>query len=89
MSTCPLRPIGKHFAVIPQDVTTQTDGGILLPDVATDKPTRGTVVAIGQKVDNVQVGDTVLYSRFAGTEVTLDGTDYLLLTQGDILAVDA
>ena len=74
----------------------KTAGGIIIPDTAKEKPQRGEVVAVGEgKVaDNgttikpqVSVGDQVLYGKYAGTEITIDGQDYLIMRESDILAV--
>jgi len=69
----------------------KTAGGIIIPDTAKEKPLKGTVVAVGSgKKDEpmtVKVGDQVLYSKYAGTEITIDGKEYLIVRESDILAI--
>jgi chaperonin GroES len=69
----------------------KTAGGIIIPDTAKEKPQRGTVVAVGTgKKDEpmtCKVGDTVLYGKYAGTEVTWEGKDYLIMREADIFAI--
>ena len=85
------RPLGNRvLAKIPEEKT-QTEGGIFLPEnSAKDKPTQAEVVSIGDAVSGINVGDTVVYSKFAGTNLTLDDVDYLVLdVEKDILGVIA
>jgi chaperonin GroES len=75
----------------PLQAETKTASGIIIPDNAKEKPQKGTVVAVGpgtkdEKV-TVKVGDTVLYGKYAGTELKFDGTDYLMMRESDILAI--
>ncbi|NBX12027.1 MAG: co-chaperone GroES [Chitinophagaceae bacterium] len=69
----------------------KTAGGIIIPDTAKEKPQRGTVIAAGPgKKDEpvtVKAGDTVLYGKYAGTEIQIDGDDYLIMRESDILAI--
>lgn len=70
----------------------KTASGIIIPDTAKEKPVRGTVVAVSTKDDEdksptVKIGDTVLYGKYAGTEVNYEGKDYLIMRESDILAV--
>jgi chaperonin GroES len=91
-----LQPLGDRILVKIQEADEQTVGGIILPDSAKDKPQVGEVVQVGigkhndsgalQPID-VQVGDKVLYSKYAGTEINLNGADHMLLREQDILAV--
>ena len=75
----------------PAPAEEKTAGGIIIPDTAKEKPQRGTVVAVGNgKKDEpmtVAVGDTVLYGKYSGTEISLDGKDYLIMRESDILAI--
>ena len=75
----------------PAAAETQTASGIIIPDTAKEKPQKGTVLAIGNgKKDEpmtVKVGDTVLYGKYAGTDLKLDGKDYLIMREDDILAI--
>ena|ERR1043166_120147 len=70
----------------------KTASGIIIPDTAKEKPQRGKVIAVSEKDDKgnkpeVQVGDTVLYGKYAGTEVQVDGRDYLIMRESDIFAI--
>ncbi|MEL6445464.1 MAG: co-chaperone GroES [Bacteroidota bacterium] len=90
-----LKPLADRVVVKPQEAETQTAGGLYIPDTAKEKPQRGTVVAVGPgRVENgtkidmtVQEGDTVLYGKYAGTEIALDGDDVLIMRESDILGV--
>jgi chaperonin GroES len=77
--------------VEPAAAETTTASGIIIPETAKEKPQRGTVVAVGNgKKDEpmtVAVGDTVLYGKYSGTEIALDGKDYLIMRESDILAI--
>ena len=88
-----IRPLGDRVVVEPAKAEEKTSSGIIIPDTAKEKPNQGTVVAVpddnGDK-DNqvtVKVGDTILYGKFAGTEIEIDGNDYLIISEQDILAV--
>lgn len=92
-----LKPLGDRVIVEPVEEGTTTASGIVLPDSAKEKPQRGTVIAVGagnwdEDGDKrlpleVEVGQDVLYSKYGGTDVQVDGTDYLILRESDILAV--
>jgi chaperonin GroES len=77
--------------VEPAAAETKTASGLIIPDTAKEKPQKGTIVAIGNgKKDEpltVKVGDTVLYGKYGGTELKLEGTDYLMMRESDILAI--
>lgn len=88
-----LQPLGDKVVVEAQDAAETTSGGIVLPDAAQDKPQQGKVVAVGpgRILDSgeraemaVKVGDTVVYSKYGGTEIKLDGEEYLILDQDSI-----
>ena len=90
-----LQPLGDRIVVQAVEQEAQTKSGLLIPDSAKEKPQKGTVVAVGpgRQTDegkrlemDVATGDTVVYSKFAGTEFTEDGDDYLILSERDILA---
>ncbi len=90
-----LQPLGDRIVVQAVEQEAQTKSGLLIPDSAKEKPQKGTVVAVGpgrltdegKRLDmDVATGDTVVYSKFAGTEFTEDGDDYLILSERDILA---
>jgi chaperonin GroES len=91
-----LTPIGDRVVVKPEPEEQKTRSGIVLPDTAKEKPSEGTVVAIGsgrildngQKVPmEVKVGDKVIYSKYGGTEVKIDDEEYIILSEKDILAI--
>ncbi len=85
------RPLAGKVLVKPIEAEEKTAGGIIIPDSAKEKPLQGKVVAIGKsKKDEemeVSVGDSVLYGKYAGTEISIEGEDYLLLSQTDILII--
>lgn len=90
-----LRPLGDRVVVEPQRQEEVTAGGIVLPDKAKEKPVRGKVIAVGRgRVEegktipvDVQVGDLVLYNKYGGTEVKIEGKEYLIMRESDIHAV--
>ena len=85
-----IRPLADRVVVEPREAETKTAGGLYIPDTAKEKPQQGVVVAVGPgKKDEpmeVAVGETVIYGKYAGTEVKLDGEEYTILRQGDVLA---
>jgi len=89
--TVNLKPLSDRVLVEPAAAETTTASGIIIPDTAKEKPQRGTVVAVGTgKKDHsmtVKVGDVVLYGKYAGTELKIDGKDYLIMREDDILAI--
>lgn len=91
MSDVNIKPLEDRVLVLPQAAEERTASGIIIPDSAKEKPQKGTIVAVGtgnKDVDmQVKVGDTVLYGKYAGTELSVDGNDYLIMRQSDILAV--
>ena len=84
-------PLHDRVIVKPAPAEEKTAGGIIIPDTAKEKPQRGIVIAAGPgKKDepvSVKKGDNVLYGKYAGTEITLEGEDYLIMRESDILAV--
>ena len=86
-----MKPINDRVVVKPAPAEEKTKGGIIIPDTAKEKPQRGEVVAVGPGKDGnlmtVQVGDTVLYGKYAGQELNYDGEDYLIMREDDILIV--
>ncbi|HQN98776.1 MAG TPA: co-chaperone GroES [Bacteroidales bacterium] len=86
-----LKPLADRVLVEPAEAEQKTAGGIIIPDTAKEKPQKGTVVAVGNgKKDEpltVKVGDEVLYGKYAGTEINIDGKDYLIMRESDILAI--
>lgn len=86
-----ITPLHDRVIVEPAAAEEKTASGIIIPDSAKEKPQRGVVVAAGPgKKDepmSVKAGDTVLYGKYAGTEISLEGSDYLIMRESDILAV--
>ncbi|PLW91975.1 MAG: co-chaperone GroES [Marinilabiliales bacterium] len=86
-----IKPLADRVVIEPQAAETKTSSGIIIPDTAKEKPQRGIVVAVGAgKKDEpmtVKEGDVVLYGKYAGTEISFDGKDYLIMKEADILAV--
>jgi chaperonin GroES len=96
MAKMNLKPLGDRVIVKPMEAEEKTKGGIILPDTAKEKPIEGTVVAAGPgKVSDdgkvikmeVKVGDKVLYGKYSGTEVTVEGEEYLIMRESDIFAI--
>ncbi|KAA6309595.1 10 kDa chaperonin [termite gut metagenome] len=86
-----VKPLADRVLVLPAPVEEKTVGGIIIPDTAKEKPMKGEVIVVGQgKNDEEMVlksGDTVLYGKYAGTELEIDGKKYLIMRQSDVLAV--
>ncbi|MDP8254038.1 MAG: co-chaperone GroES [Candidatus Kaelpia aquatica] len=93
-----VKPLGDRILIKPMQAEEKTKGGILIPDTAKEKPQQGEVIAVGQgktletgevKVLEVKVKDKVLYGKYSGTEVTVEGEEYLIIREDDILAIVA
>lgn len=86
-----LKTVLNKVIVEPVAAETVTKGGIIIPDTAQEKPQKGVVIAVGKgKADEpmeVKVGDTVLFGKYAGTELHIDDKKYLVMNQGDILVI--
>jgi len=86
-----IKPLADRVLVEPMEAETKTAAGIIIPDNAKEKPQKGTIVAVGNgKKDEpltVKVGDVVLYGKYGGTELKLEGKDYLMMRESDILAI--
>ena len=86
-----IRPLSDRVLIEPAEAEVKTAGGIIIPDSAKEKPLKGKVVATGNGTKDeemvVKVGDTVLYGKYAGTELEVEGVKYLMMRQSDILAV--
>jgi chaperonin GroES len=90
-----IKPLADRVLVEPAAAETTTASGIIIPETAKEKPQKGKVIAAGNgKVENgaliemsVKEGDTVLYGKYAGTEVSIDGNDYLIMKEADILGI--
>jgi chaperonin GroES len=91
MSNLNIKPLADRVLVEPAAAEEKTVGGIIIPDTAKEKPQRGKVVAVGAgKKDEpltVKVNDLVLYGKYAGTEITVDGREYLIMRESDIFAI--
>lgn len=86
-----IKPLSDRVLVEPVAAETQTASGIYIPETAKEKPQKGKVVAVGAGNQDhkmtVKVGDTVLYGKYSGTDLKLEGTDYLMMREDDILAI--
>ena len=86
-----IKPLADRVLIIPAAAEEKTIGGIIIPHTAKEKPQKGEVVAVGQGTKDeemiLKVGDTVLYGKYAGTELEMDSTKYLIMRQSDVVAV--
>ncbi len=86
-----IKPLADRVVVEAAQADTKTSSGIIIPDTAKEKPQRGTVVAVGpgkkDEPTTVKVGDTVLYGKYSGTEINIEGREYLIMRESDILAI--
>ena len=96
MSAAKIQPLHDRVVVKPLEEAEQMRGGLYIPDTAKEKPQQGEVVAVGpgkfsetgeRITPDVNTGDKVLYGKYSGTDVTLDGEEYLILRESDILAI--
>ena len=91
MAKLNIKPLADRVVIEPAVAEQKTASGIIIPNTAKEKPQQGTVVAVGPGTkDNpvtVKVGDTVIYGKYAGTEFHLDGTDYMIMRENDIIAI--
>ncbi len=91
MSKIKIQPLADRVLIEPAAAETKTSSGIIIPDTAKEKPQKGTVVAVGpgtkENPITVKVGNKVLYGKYAGTELQLEGVDYLMMKENDILAI--
>ena len=86
-----IKPLADRVLIKPAPAEEKTVGGIIIPDTAKEKPLQGSVLAVGCGTKDEEMvlkeGDTVLYGKYSGTEVELDGEKYLIMRQSDVLAV--
>jgi chaperonin GroES len=86
-----IKPLADRVLIKPAPAEEKTVGGIIIPDTAKEKPLQGSVVAVGKGTKDeemvLKAGDNVLYGKYSGTEVELDGEKYLIMRQSDVLAV--
>jgi len=91
MAKVSVKPLADRVLVEPAEAETKTASGIIIPDTAKEKPMKGKVIAVGAgKKDEpvtVKVGDTVLYGKYAGTELQIEGKEYLIMRESDIFAI--
>ncbi|KRO90080.1 MAG: co-chaperone GroES [Bacteroidetes bacterium] len=91
MSKLNIKPLADRVLVKALEAETKTASGIIIPDSAKEKPQKGNVVAVGPGTKKnpvtVKTGDTVLYGKYSGTELKLEGNDYLIMRESDILAI--
>ncbi len=89
--TMNIKPLADRVLILPAPAEEKTIGGIIIPDTAKEKPLKGEVIAAGNGTKDeemvLKAGDHVLYGKYAGTEIELDGTKYLIMRQSDVLAV--
>jgi chaperonin GroES len=90
-SSVSVKPLADRVLVEPAAAETKTAGGLIIPDTAKEKPQKGKIIAVGNgKPDEpitVKVGDTVLYGKYAGTEIQIEGKEYLIMRESDIYAI--
>jgi chaperonin GroES len=91
-----VKPLADRIILLPLEAEQKTAGGIIIPDAAKEKPQKGEIVAVGpgkiadsgQKLEmSLKNGDKVLYGKYSGTEVSIDGKDYLIMKESDVLAI--
>ena len=86
-----IKPLADRVLIEPAPAETKTVGGIIIPDTAKEKPLQGTIVAVGKGTKDEELvlkeGDTVLYGKYAGTELEFEGKKYLIMRQSDVVAV--
>ena len=86
-----IKPLADRILIEPKEAETKTASGLFIPDTAKEKPQEGKVIAVGPgKKDEpmeVKAGDVVLYGKYAGTEINVDGKAYMIMRQSDVLAV--
>lgn len=86
-----IKPLADRVVVEAQAAEEKTAGGIIIPDTAKEKPVQGKVVAVGpgkkDEPTTVKVGDTVLYGKYAGTEINIEGKEYLIMRESDLYAI--
>ncbi|MBQ6069148.1 MAG: co-chaperone GroES [Bacteroidales bacterium] len=86
-----IKPLADRVLIQPAEAEQRTASGIIIPDTAKEKPQRGTVLAVGNGTKDhemtVKVGDNVLYGKYSGTEIDIDGTKYMIMKESDIYAI--
>ena len=91
MSKVNIKPLADRVLVLPEAAEETTASGIIIPDTAKEKPMRGTIIAVGNGTKKqpmtVKAGNTVLYGKYAGTEITVNDIEYLIMRESDIFAI--
>ena len=86
-----IKPLADRVLILPAPAEEKTIGGIIIPDTAKEKPLKGEVIAVGNGTKDeemvLKVGDTVLYGKYAGTELEVEGNKYLIMRKSEVLAV--
>ncbi len=81
----PIKPLGDRVVAVREEAQTKTASGLYLPDAAKEKPVLAKVVAVGKDAKLIKVGDTILYKEYSTTEIKIDGTEYLIVKEEDVL----
>lgn len=81
----PIKPLGDRVVAVREEAQAKTASGLYLPDAAKEKPVLAKVLAVGKDTKTVKVGDSILYKEYATTEIKIDGTEYLIVKEEDIL----
>ncbi len=84
--TSPIKPLADRVVAVREEAQTKTASGIFLPDNAKEKPVLAKVVAVGPKVADLKVGDKIVYKEYSTTELKIDGVEYLIVKEEDVLA---
>jgi len=91
MTKVNIKPLADRVVIEPSAAEEKTAGGLIIPDTAKEKPQKGTVVAVGPGTKDAPVtvkeGDVVLYGKYAGTDISVDGNDYLIMRESDLVAI--
>ena len=91
MAKINFKPLADRVLVEPSAAEEKTSSGIIIPDTAKEKPQKGKIIAVGNGTKDekltVKVGETVLYGKYSGTEINIDGTDYLIMKESDIFGI--
>jgi chaperonin GroES len=84
--TSPIKPLADRVVAVREEAATKTASGIYLPDNAKEKPVLAVVQAVGPQVNSLKVGDKIVYKEYSTTELRIDGTEYLIVKEEDVLA---
>ena len=82
-----IKPLSDRIIVSPSTPKTETESGLIIPDTAKDKPQRGIILAAGGDVKVCKEGDEIIYGKYSGTEIEIDGTPYLIMRESDAFAI--